>query len=104
MAFLFANLVDCLTCLLVAWLAAWVVGYRNLQKALLNALLCPNEELKAVQDKDNWTELLVRQEELKTLPFGEVWDEYCRVCGKPLDGQWFAEVQKYEAEVLSARG
>ena len=84
--------------------AAWVVGYRNLQKALLNALLCPNEELKAVQDKNNWTELLVRQEEQKTLPFGEVWDEYCRVCGAPVDGQWFAEVQKYEAEVLSARG
>jgi len=84
--------------------AAWVVGYRNLQKALLNALLCPNEELKAVQDKDNWTELLVRQEELKTLPFGEIWDEYCRSCGKPVDGEWFAEVQKYEAEVLSARG
>ncbi len=84
--------------------AAWIVGYRNLQKALLFALLCPNEELKEIQDKDNWTELLVRQEEQKTLPFGEIWDEYCRVCGTPLDGEWFAEVQKYEKEVLSARG
>ena len=84
--------------------AAWVVGYRNLQKALLNALLCPNEELKEVQDKNNWTELLVRQEELKTLPFGEVWDEYCRVCGKPIDGEWYPIVEKYEAEVQSTRG
>ena len=84
--------------------AAWVVGYRNLQKALLNALLCPNEELKEVQDKNNWTELLVRQEEQKTLPFGEVWDEYCRVCGKPVDGEWYPTVEKYEAEVQSIRG
>ena len=84
--------------------AAWIVGYRNLQKALLFALLCPNDDLKAIQDQDNWTELLVRQEEQKTLPFGEIWDEYCRVCGAPLDGEWFAEVQKYEKEVLSARG
>ncbi|MBQ9930191.1 MAG: L-rhamnose isomerase [Oscillospiraceae bacterium] len=84
--------------------AAWIVGYRNLQKALLFALLCPNEDLKTIQDQDNWTELLVRQEEQKTLPFGEIWDEYCRVCGVPVDGQWLAEVQKYEKEVLSARG
>ena len=84
--------------------AAWVVGYRNLQKALLNALLCPNEELKEVQDKNNWTELLVRQEEQKTLPFGEVWDEYCRVCGKPVDGEWYPIIEKYEAEVQSIRG
>ena len=84
--------------------AAWIVGFRNLQKALLFALLCPNEELKAAQDKDNWTELLVRQEELKTLPFGEIWDEYCRSCGVPVDGEWFGEIQKYEAEVLSTRG
>ena len=84
--------------------AAWIVGYRNLQKALLFALLCPNDDLKAIQDQDNWTELLVRQEEQKTLPFGEIWDEYCRVCGAPLDGEWFAEVRKYEKEVLSARG
>ena len=84
--------------------AAWVVGYRNLQKALLNALLCPNEELKDAQDKNNWTELLVRQEEQKTLPFGEVWDEYCRSCGKPVDGEWYPIVEKYEAEVQSTRG
>ena len=85
-------------------MAAWVVGYRNLQKALLNALLCPNEELKEAQDKNNWTELLVRQEEQKTLPFGEVWDEYCRVCGKPVDGEWYPIVEKYEAEVQLNRG
>ena len=64
----------------------------------------PGLDVKEVQDKNNWTELLVRQEEQKTLPFGEVWDEYCRVCGKPVDGEWYPIVEKYEAEVQSIRG
>ncbi len=74
-----------------------------MQKALLFALLQPNDELKALQDGGNFTKLMVAQEELKTLPFGEVWDEYCRVCGKPMDGEWFSEVERYEKEVLEAR-
>ena len=84
-------------------IAAWAVGYRNLQKALLAALLMPNSNLKTLQDKSSFTELLVRQEELKTLPFGEIWNEYCRRCGVPEDGAWFAEVRRYEKEVLEAR-
>ncbi len=85
-------------------ISAWVTGFRNLQKALLYALLEPTAELKKLQDGGQWTELMVRLEEEKTLPFGEVWDEYCRRCGKPADGQWFREVQRYEADVLSKRG
>lgn len=46
---------------------------------------------------------MVLQEELKTLPIGEVWEEYCRQCNVPGDGQWFADVKKYEDEVLSKR-
>jgi len=84
-------------------ISAWTVGFRNTQKALLSALVTPNEELKKLQDDSNFTELMVRQEELKTMPFGEVWDEYCRRCGVPVDGAWFGEVKKYEAEVLSKR-
>ena len=83
-------------------IAAWTVGFRNVQKALLMALLTP--DFTALQDGGNWTELMVRQEELKTMPFGDVWDEYCCLCGAPADGQWFPEVKKYEAEVLSKRG
>ena len=83
--------------------SAWVTGFRNVQKALLMALLTPNEQLKALQDGDRFTELMVRQEELKTLPFGEVWDEYCRRNGVPVDGVWFEEVKKYEQNVLSKR-
>ena len=44
------------------------------------------------------------QEELKTMPFGEIWAEYCRECGAPVDGEWFASVKQYEQEVLSKRG
>ena len=82
-------------------IAAWVTGYRNVQKALLMALLTP--DLTELQNAGNWTKLMVVQEELKTLPFGDIWNEYCRRCGVPGDGQWFAEVEKYEAEVLSHR-
>ncbi|MBE6958111.1 MAG: L-rhamnose isomerase [Ruminococcaceae bacterium] len=84
-------------------IAAWTMGLRNFQKALLFALLCPNEELKKVQDEGDFTSLLVLQEEQKTLPFGEVWDEYCRSCGVPCDGQWLEMVKKYECDVLVKR-
>jgi len=83
--------------------SAWVTGFRNLQKSLLFALLQPNEELKKLQDEGNWTKLMVMQEELKTMPFGEVWNEYCRSCGKPVDGEWFPMVEKYEREVQAKR-
>ena len=84
-------------------ISAWATGFRNLQKALMFGMLQPQEELTKLQNEGNWTKLMVVQEELKTMPFGEVWDEYCRSCGKPVDGAWFAEVEKYEAEVLSKR-
>ena len=84
--------------------SAWVTGFRNLQKALLFALLQPNETLKRLQDAGKFTKLMVMQEELKTMPFGDIWNEYCRSCGKPQDGQWFPEIERYETEVLSKRG
>ena len=46
---------------------------------------------------------MVVQEELKTAPFGEIWDEYCRRCGKPLDGEWFPKIQAYEKKILEDR-
>lgn len=83
-------------------IAAWTVGFRNMQKALLMALVTP--DLKAKQDQNNWTELMVLQEELKLMPFGEIWAQYCRECGVPEDGQWLAQVQAYEETVLRNRG
>jgi L-rhamnose isomerase len=82
-------------------IAAWVTGFRNVQKALLMALLTP--DMTELQNAGNWTKLMVMQEEMKTLPFGEIWNEYCSRCGVPGDGCWFAEIEKYEAEVLSQR-
>ena len=84
-------------------ISAWVTGFRNFQKALLFALLQPNAELKKLQDEGDFTRLMVLQEELKTAPIGEVWDEYCNRCNVPADGNWFAEVEKYEKQVLEAR-
>ena len=84
--------------------SAWVTGFRNLQKALLFSLLQPNDELTKLQNEGNFTKLMVMQEELKTMPFGDVWEEYCRSCGKPADGEWFPEIEKYEKNVLSKRG
>lgn len=84
-------------------IAAWVVGTRSAQKALLFALLQPNKTLKALQDSASFTEKMVVMEEAKTLPFGDVWEEYCRRENVPADGEWFADVQKYEQDVLSRR-
>ena len=73
------------------------------QKALLNALLLPNEKLKTLQDEFRYTELMALQEEAKTLPFGDVWDEYLRRSGLKTGTEWIDEVKKYEKETLSKR-
>ena len=84
-------------------IAAWTVGARNIQKALLMALLTPAASLKEYQDTADFTKMLVMSEEIKTLPFGEVWEEYCAREGKPSGAEWFDEVLRYEREVLSKR-
>lgn len=84
-------------------ISAWAVGLRSWQKALLSAMCTPNETLKKLQDENKLTELMMMQEEIKTLPFGDVWAEYCTRCGVAADKSWFDEVVKYENEVLSKR-
>ena len=71
--------------------------------ALLNDLLTPNAQIKKYQDEGNYTMMLAMQEEIKTLPFGAVWDEYCERCGVPVGKAWYDEVVKYENEVLLKR-
>ena len=83
-------------------IAAWVIGFRNMQKALLNAMLLPNEKLAKMQNEGSFTELFAYQEELKTLPFGDVWNEYLRRENAP-GAEWIEQVKKYEKEVLSKR-
>lgn len=84
-------------------IAAWVLGMRNMQKALLQAMLEPSETLKALQDARQFTEQLVLQEELKAYPWQEVWKEFCSRAKLPADECWMAEVLKYERDVLSRR-
>ena len=84
-------------------ISAWTMGFRNWQKALLNALCTPNEMLTKLQDNNELTELQVVQDELRTMPFGDIWDEYCRRCGVKCDREWFGEVKEYESTVLSNR-
>ena len=83
-------------------ISAWTVGFRSWQKALLSAMCMPADSLKKLQDKADWTELMVRFEELKVYPFGDVWEEYCAQCGTSERG-WFDEIKEYEKEVLSKR-
>lgn len=84
-------------------ISAWVVGMRNMQKALLNALLLPNEKLAELQKDRNFTELMMLQEELKLYPLGDVWNYFCQINGVPAKEDWFEEVRRYEKEVLSKR-
>lgn len=83
--------------------AAWVIGSRSVQKALLYALLMPHDHLKKLQLEGKFTELFMLQEEIKTLPFGAVWEEYCRTQCVPENEGWFAAVQEYENTVLKER-
>lgn len=84
--------------------AAWVIGTRNMQKALLCALLIPHDSLRAMQDKEIYTDVLAMGEELKFFPFADVWEEYCTRAGVPARQDWLDQVKKYESDVLSKRG
>ncbi len=84
-------------------IAAWVIGMRNMQKALLYALLSPNKKLKALQDEGKFTELMMQQEEIKTYPFGDIWNEFCERNGVPVGESWFKDVEEYEENVLLKR-
>ena len=84
-------------------LAAWVIGTRNMIRALLIALLEPTETLRALEREGNYTARLALLEEIKSLPWGAVWDYYCMKQGVPVGGGWMNDVIKYEEDVLSKR-
>ena len=83
--------------------AAWVIGTRNLVKAILAALLEPTELLQRLERDGDLTGRLAVQEEAKTLPFGAVWDYYCLTSGVPVGRCWLDAVKRYEREVLAER-
>lgn len=83
--------------------AALVIGARNMEKALLKALLTPWDMLTKAQNEYDHTRVLALQEEVKLLPWNEVWEEYCKSEGCLDERAWFEEVLKYEKEVLDRR-
>ncbi len=82
-------------------IAAWVTGVRSVQKALLFALLEPNEKLNKLQDSAAFTEIMYLKEEMKTMPFGEVWNEFLR--RENVASSYLEKIKNYENEVLSKR-
>ena len=82
-------------------ISAWVTGVRSVQKALLNALLQPHAEMKALQNAHNTTKLMVMQEDLKTMPIGDIWAEYLR--RENVEADYLTPIVAYEQEVLSCR-
>ena len=75
-------------------ISAWVTGLRSVQKALLNALLLPAEKMKKLQDENDSTALMVLTEEMKTMPFGDIWEEY--LCRENVPADYLSEVRAYE--------
>lgn len=84
-------------------IAAWSVGARNTLRALLFALLEPHELLRSMEVKHDYTQRLVYLEEMKSLPFGVVWDYYCLRQGVPTGHNFLAKIRNYENTVLSKR-
>jgi len=84
-------------------IAAWVIGTRNMKKALLRALLEPTETLRQLELEGDYTARLALLEEQKSLPWAAVWEMYCQRNDTPVDAQWLKTVRTYEKDVLSQR-
>jgi L-rhamnose isomerase len=84
-------------------IAAWVIGTRNMQKALLSVLLEPTEKLRKIENNGDFTKRLALLEELKSMPIAAVWDYFCYTQDAPVGIEWLDEVKKYEQKVLSKR-
>ncbi|MBR4286526.1 MAG: L-rhamnose isomerase [Clostridia bacterium] len=82
-------------------ISAWVTGVRNVQKALLNALLLPSAQLKKLQEDSDFTDLMYLQEEIKTAPFGDIWAEY--LVREGIDSDYLSHIKEYEEKVLVKR-
>lgn len=85
-------------------IAAWVIGTRSAQRSLLKALLEPSEHLQQLEREGDYTSRLALLEEYKNLPWGLVWEEFCRRSEVPTGSDWLREVKAYESQVLAARG
>ena len=84
-------------------IAAWVIGTRNMKKALLRALLDPVETLRQAENAMDYTTRLALMEEQKSMPWSAVWDHYCEQAGVGVGADWLKTVKQYETDVLSVR-
>jgi L-rhamnose isomerase len=84
-------------------IAAWVIGARNMLRALCIAMLDPVSQLKKLEREGDYTSRLALMEEARTLPYGAVWDYYCVQQNAPVGDAWLAQVKTYERDVLSKR-
>ena len=82
-------------------ISAWVTGVRNVQKALLFALLQPSKKMRELQDNANFTELMILSEEMKTMPMGDVWAEFLERQGT--ESCYINSIKEYEEKVLVNR-
>jgi L-rhamnose isomerase len=85
-------------------IAAWVIGTRNMKKALLRALLEPSQTLREAELRQDYTTRLALQEEQKSLPWTAVWDHYCEARQVPVGAAWLDVVKQYETTELAKRG
>jgi L-rhamnose isomerase len=83
--------------------AAWVIGTRNMLKALLKALLEPSAILRQHEAAEDYTKRLALLEEFKALPWGAVWDYYCATANLPPRASWMDSINQYEKDVLAVR-
>ena len=84
-------------------IAAWVIGTRNMKKALLRALLDPIDTLRQAEKDMDFTTRLALMEEQKSMPWSAVWDHYCEKTGAGVGADWLKTVKQYESEVLATR-
>jgi L-rhamnose isomerase len=83
--------------------AAWVIGARNMRKALLLALVAPIAKLRQLEAEGDYTSRLALMEDAKLLPAGAVWDYFCARQGVPVGEAWLSEIKNYERTVLAKR-
>ncbi|AIN14190.1 L-rhamnose isomerase [Yersinia pseudotuberculosis IP 32953] len=84
-------------------IAAWVIGTRNMKKALLRALLEPTDMLRQLELRGDYTARLALLEEQKSLPWQAIWEGYCQRNDVPVDARWLDAVREYEQQILSQR-
>ncbi|EPI00527.1 L-rhamnose isomerase [Enterococcus faecalis 13-SD-W-01] len=84
-------------------IAAWVIGTRNTQKALLKAMLEPTEQLKKMELDFDFTSRMAYTEELKDFPYADVWNYFCYKNDVPVGLDWLRSVEEYQEQVLKDR-